>query len=405
MRAFVVSGWVFAKVFIMKDKEVFNLIQKEKERQDNVINLIPSENYVSADVLEALGSIFTDKYAEGYSDERYYGGNKVVDKLENLTKKRALDLFGLSKNKWSVNVQALSGTPAMIATLLACAPIGGKIMAMELSAGGHLSHGYKVSLTGKLWQQIAYTVNKDTEKLDYEAIERLAKKEKPSVIIAGYSAYACKINFAKFSRIAKKVGAILLVDMSHIAGLVAGHVHASPFKFADVVVSTTHKTLRGPRGALIFSKIDKRILNKKIDKMVFPGIQGGPHLNQISAIAVALHEASKESFKVYARQVVKNAKVMADEFIKLGYRVISGGTDNHLVLVDVFDTIGIGGKEAQERLEKAGIIVNMNMIPYDTRRPNDPSGIRLGTPAETTRGLKEEDFVMIVRKLAKVLGE
>jgi len=396
----------------MKDPQIKKLIDAEKKRQKKVINLIASENYVSKDVLEALGSELTNKYAEGYPGRRYYGGNEVMDKVETLAQERALALFKLSAEKWSVNVQALSGSPANLAVYTGLVPQGGKIMGMDLTNGGHLTHGQKVSATGKFWSSVLYGVDPKTEQLDYDALAKLAVAEKPNIIVAGFTAYPRIVDFKKFREIANVCSALLMVDMSHFAGLVAGGVYPSPFEYADIVTTTTHKTLRGPRSALIFSRIDTRELNKKIDKAVFPGLQGGPHLNQIAAVAVVLKEASTPAFKKYAAQVVKNAKAFASELSKLGWRVVSGGTDTHLLLVDTWNngnpsTLlragGISGKDASDRLEKAGIIVNKNTIPGETRKPMDPSGLRLGTPAETTRGKKEKDFVQIARKIDKVL--
>jgi len=387
----------------MKDTQIKKLIDAEKKRQKKVINLIASENYVSKDVLEALGSELTNKYAEGYPNARYYGGNEVVDKIENLCKERALKLFELSSNEWAVNVQPLSGSPANLAVYLSLVQQGAKIMGMSLSHGGHLTHGHKVSASGKFWMQVPYGVDKETETINYAELKETALLEKPTIIVAGFTAYPRIIDWKKFREIADSCGAYLMVDMSHIAGLVAGKVYPSPFPYADVVTTTTHKTLRGPRAALIFSRKDQRELDKKIDKAVFPGLQGGPHLNQIAAISVALKEANIPAFKKYAKQVVKNAKVLAEELAKLGWKIISGGTDSHLLLIDVFGTRGIGGKEASERLEKAGIIVNKNTIPFDARTPVDPSGIRLGTAAETTRGKKEKDFKKIATVLDKIL--
>lgn len=387
------------------------MIKEEKKRQKSVINLIASENYVSKDVLEALGSEFTNKYAEGYAGARYYGGNEISDKIENLCKKRALKLFKLSPFKWHVNVQALSGSPANVAVYLGLLPTGAKFMGMSLSEGGHLTHGHKVSITGKIWKQIPYGVDKKTERLDYGAIEKIARREKPALIVAGFTAYPRTIDFKKFRKIADSIvhpersrRTLLMIDMSHFAGLVAGRVYSTPFKYADVVTTTTHKTLRGPRSALIFSRIDGREIYKKIDKAIFPGMQGGPHLNQIASAAVALAEAAKPAFRKYARQIVRNAAALARELSRLGWRVVSGGTDTHLLLVDVWlDGKGIGGREASQRLERAGIIVNKNTIPFDTRSPVDPSGIRLGTAAETTRGKKEKDMVKIARKIDTIL--
>ena len=399
----------------MKDTQIKKLIDAEKKRQKKVLNLIASENYVSKDVLGVLGSELTNKYAEGYPGKRYYGGNEVMDKVETLAQERALKLFKLSPEEWAVNVQPLSGSPANLAVYLALLPPPNyqlpttnyqppKIMGMSLAHGGHLTHGHKVSATGKFWTQVPYGVDEKTEVLNYETIKEIAVREKPAIIVAGYTAYPRIIDFKKFREIADACNAILMVDMSHFAGLVAGGVYPSPFPYADVVTTTVHKTLRGPRAALIFSKKDERGLPAKIDKAVFPGLQGGPHLNQIAAVAVALTEAARPEFKKYAKQVVKNAAALARELARLGWRIVSGGTDTHLLLVDTWmNGKGIGGKEASERLEKAGIIVNKNTIPFDTRSPVDPSGIRLGTPAETTRGKKEKDFIKIAQKIDKIL--
>lgn len=388
----------------MKDTQIEALIKAEKTRQGKVINLIASENIVSADVLKALGSELTNKYAEGYAHARYYGGNEIIDKVEDLCIERALKTFKLTKNKWHVNVQPLSGSPANLAVYSALISPGDKIMAMDLSHGGHLTHGFKVSFTGRLYTQIAYGVDEKTFMLDYDAILKIAQKFKPKIIITGYSAYPRKINFKKFREIADSVGALLMVDMAHIAGLVAGGAHPSPFAYADIVTSTTHKTLRGPRSGIIFAKKDERELGKKIDKAVFPGLQGGPHMNQIAAVAVALAEAQTPAFKKYIEQVCKNAQALAGELKKRGWRILSGGTDNHLVLVDVWmDGKGIGGKDASDLLEKEGIIVNKNTIPGETRTPVNPSGIRLGSAAETTRGLKEKDFVKIAKRIDEIL--
>lgn len=388
----------------MKDKQIENLIKKEANRQKKVINLIASENFVSDDVLEAEGSIFCNKYSEGYPSKRYYGGNSVIDEIERLCQNRALQTFSLSPKKWQVNVQALSGSPANLAVYVALVPKGGKIMGMSLDHGGHLTHGHKVSATGIFWKQIPYGVDKKTEILNYEDLKKIAKSKKPNIIVAGYTAYPRKIDWKKFRDIADSCGAILMVDMSHIAGLVAAGEYPTPFKYADVVTTTTHKTLRGPRSALIFSKVDSRQLGKKIDKAVFPGLQGGPHENQIAAVAVALKEAQSESFRKYAQQIKKNAKILASELAKKGWRIISGGTDSHLVLVDVWmNGQGLTGKEAEEKLEKANIIANKNTIPFDTRSPFNPSGLRIGTAAETTRGLKEKDFIKISEKIDYIL--
>lgn len=383
----------------MKDKALNNLIKKEIHRQQKTINLIASENYISSQALNALGSIFVDKYSEGYPSKRYYGGNEIVDKVEILCQKRALKLFKLSPKKWSVNVQPYSGSPANLAVYSALVPIGKKIMGMSLAMGGHLTHGQKVSITGKLWEQIPYGVNKKTEKLDYKEILRIAKKEKPTLIVVGPTAYSRKIDFRKFRQIADATKSYLLVDMSHIAGLVAAGIHPSPFPYVDIVMTTTHKTLRGPRSAIIFSK---NSIAEAINKAVFPGLQGGPHINQIAATAVCLKEAISSNFKKYAKQVVKNTQILSNELKKKGWRIISNGTDNHLFLIDVW-SMGITGKEASAKLERAGIIVNKNMIPFDERKPFNPSGIRIGTSAITTRGMKEKEMRQIADWIYLVL--
>jgi glycine hydroxymethyltransferase len=385
----------------MKDKVVAKLIKQEEKRQAETLNLIPSENLVSKDVLEALGSVLTNKYAEGYSRNRYYGGNEFVDKLEVLTKERALKLFGLSEKKWSVNVQPYSGSPANMAIYLALVPLGEKIMGMKLDMGGHLTHGHGVSATGKIWKQIPYGVDKKTEMLNYAELTRIAKKEKPKLVVAGFTAYSRIIDFKKFRKIADAAKAYLMVDMSHFAGLVAGKASPSPFPYADVVMATTQKTLRGPRAALIFSKKE---ISSLIDKAVFPGLQGGPHANNIAAVAVALEEARSAKFKDYAKQIVKNSKILANELKKLGWRIISGGTDTHLLMIDTAKR-GILGKEAGELLEKAGIIVNKNTIPYDVNSPFNPSGIRIGSPSATTRGMKEKEMKKIAIWIDGILSK
>ncbi len=396
----------------MKDTQIKKLISAEKARQKKVVNLIASENYVSRDVLEALGSELTNKYAEGYPGKRYYGGNTVVDKIEALCQERALKLFGLDPTEWHVNVQPLSGSPANLAVYVALLQnTEAGIMGMSLAHGGHLTHGQKVSASGKFWKQIPYGLDPTTEVINYDQLRETAMKEKPAIVVAGFTAYPRTIDWARMREVADAAGAVLMVDMSHIAGLVAGGAYPSPFPYADVVTTTTHKTLRGPRSALIFAKKDARELDKKIDKAVFPGLQGGPHVNQIAAVAVALKEAAQRSFRKYAAQVVKNARALSAELTKRGWRIISGGTDSHLILVDTWmnghmneaGAGGVTGKEAGDRLEAAGIIVNKNNIPFDTRSPMDPSGIRLGSAAETTRGRKEKDFKKIAERIDKVL--
>lgn len=388
----------------MKDKIVEKLIKAEDARQKKVINLIASENYVSDDVLAALGSNLTNKYSEGYPGRRYYGGNTIIDQVENLARERALALFGLDAKKWHVNVQPLSGSPANFAVYAALVPLGGKIMGLKLSSGGHLTHGQPVSMTGKIWKQVPYEVDPKTEMLNYKELESIALAEKPDIIVAGFTAYPRVVDFKKFAAIAKKSGSLLMVDMSHFAGLVAGEAYPSPFPYADIVTTTVHKTLRGPRSAMIFVKKDKRDMDKKIDKVIIPGLQGGPHNNQIAAVAVALKEAATPAFKKYAKQVVKNAQALGDALMKKGWRVITSGTDSHLLLVDTWmGGTGVSGKDASDRLEKVGIIVNMNTIPQDPRGVMDPSGVRIGTAAETTRGKKEKDMKAIAEKIDKVL--
>jgi glycine hydroxymethyltransferase len=388
----------------MKDKQVEKLIKAEEKRQKSVINLIASENVVSDDVLKALGSKLTNKYAEGYPGRRYYGGNEIIDKVENLAIERALKLFKLKPTEWHVNVQPLSGSPANFALYSALVPVGGKIMGMKLSSGGHLTHGHPASMTGKLWKPLQFELDPNTEMIDYDALKKIAGEEKPDIIVAGFTAYPRVVDFKKFREIADACGSLLHVDMSHFAGLVAGGAYPSPFPYADSVMTTTHKSLRGPRHALIFVRKDAREFDKKIDKMIIPGLYGGPHENSIAAVAVAMKEANSPAFKKYAKQVIKNAKTLAGELKKLGWHIISGGTDSHLILMDTWmGGKGIPGKEASARLEKAGIIVNMNTIPGDPRTPMDPSGIRLGTCAETTRGKKEKDMIKLAQRMDKIL--
>jgi len=375
------------------------LIQKEVRRQNKVINLIPSENYVSKDVLAALGSPLTNKYAEGQPNKRYYFGNSFVDEIENKTKELVYRAFKINPKSYGVNVQPYSGSIANMAVYLASVKVGDRILAMSLEHGGHLTHGHHVSWTGKLFKFEHYGVGHDGW-LDYGEIEKIAKEFKPSLIVCGATAYPRQLDFKKFKDIADGVGALLMADISHIAGLVVGGAHPSPFPYADIVTTTTQKTLRGPRGAIVVSKKE---LSEAIDKAVFPGLQGGPQIHTIAAMGVALGEALKPSFKKYAKQVVDNAKKLSEELGRLGFKIISGGTDNHLLLVDV-TLLGLTGSEAGSKLEKAGIIVNKNMIPFDTRKPWDPSGIRLGTPAVTTQGMKEGDMTKIARRIKEVLG-
>ena len=392
----------------MKDKAIEKLIAAETKRQKETLDLIPSENIVSNDVLHALGTPLVNKYSEGYPKKRYYAGNNVIDDVELLAQERARKVFRLGK-EWSVNVQALSGAAANLAVYYALLEPGDTVMGLNLFFGGHLTHGANANFSARFYRSVPYTLNREGF-LDYDAIRAQAKKEKPKMIIAGITAYSRTVDFKKFAAIAKEVNAYLLADIAHLAGLVAAGVHPSPFPHADVVTTTTHKTLRGPRGALIFSKNDQMVKVKdkevsvasKIDKAVFPGLQGGPHDNQTAAIAVALGEAVTPAFKKYGHQVVKNAKVLAHELMHLGFDLVSGGTDNHLLLVDLTN-LGLSGREAQDRLEKNGIIVNRNTVPYDQRSPFDPSGIRIGTPSLTSRGMKEAEMKKVAELMRAVL--
>ncbi len=364
------------------DKAIYETMLKEIERINTSLELIPSENLPSKATLEALGSVFNDKYSEGYPGKRYYGGNKFIDVIENLAIERAKNLFGAEH----VNVQPYSGSPANMEVYLAFMNPGDTLMGMRLDHGGHLTHGHKVSFTGKLFNAVQYGVNKETERLDYDEIRKIALEVKPKVIVCGTTAYPRQIDFKAFHEIAQAVGAISMADIAHIAGLIVGGVHQSPFPYMDVVTTTTHKTLRGPRGAMIMCK---EKFAKAIDEAVFPGMQGGPHDHVTAAMAVAFGEALEPEFKDYAKQVVKNAKTLAESLMENGFRLVTGGTDNHLMVVDLRNK-GITGKEAEIVLDIAGISVNKNTIPFDLRKPFDPSGIRLGTPAVTTRGMKEE---------------
>jgi len=385
----------------MKDTEITNLIAKEQKRQQDTIDLIASENYPSKAVREVLSSIFVAKYSEGRPFRRYYGGMENVDVLESLVEERAKKAFGLPSKKWAVNVQPYSGSPANYAILRGLLKPKDKILSVELSQGGHLTHGSPVSLSGIDFRVVHYNLNKKTHQIDYEEVARKAKKEKPNMIITGYTAYPRSIDFKKFSHIAKSVNAYLMADISHITGLVIGKVHSSPFPYADVVMTTTHKSLRGPRGAMIVCREE---LREKIFPMVFPGLQGGPHNHTIAGIGVALKEAMTPEFKKYAAQIVKNATALAKALQKHNFEIVSGGTDNHLLLVDLTNK-HIRGKQAQELLESAGIVTNRNTIPYDKHSPFNPSGIRLGTPAITTRGMKEKDMGKIASWISQVISD
>ena len=378
------------------DAQVFEAIEAELNRQRTKLELIASENIVSRAVMEAQGSVLTNKYAEGYPGKRYYGGCEYVDVAEQLAIDRAKELFGAA---WA-NVQPHSGAQANMAVFFALLQPGDTILGMNLTDGGHLTHGSPVNISGTYYKVIPYSVDKETERIDYDALERLAKEHKPKMIIAGASAYARTIDFERIAAIAKAVGAIFMVDMAHIAGLVAAGQHPNPVPHADVVTSTTHKTLRGPRGGIILGRDEE--LGKKINKAVFPGIQGGPLMHVIAAKAVALGEALQPSFKEYGAQVVKNAAALADELTKLGYRIVSGGTDTHVMLVDLTSK-DITGKDAQNLLDEVNITANRNTIPFEPRSPFITSGIRLGSPALTTRGFKEEDMREVARIIAHVL--
>lgn len=377
------------------DPEVAELIQREVERQEYQLEMIASENLASLAVMEAEGSVLMNKYAEGYPEARYYGGCEFVDAIEKLALERLKLLFGAEY----ANVQPHSGTQANMAVFFAVLNPGDTILSMNLAHGGHLSHGSPVNFSGKLYKIVHYGVSKETETLDYEEIRRIALAERPKLIIAGASAYPRIIDFEAFYHIAQEVKAYLLVDMAHIAGLVAAGIHPSPVPYADFVTSTTHKTLRGPRGGFILCK---ERYGKLIDKIVFPGIQGGPHMNIIAAKAVCFKEALEPSFKAYQQQVVLNAKVMAKVFAERGFRVVSGGTDNHLLLIDV-SSQGLTGAQAEKILEEAGITVNKNAIPFDPLPPKITSGIRIGTPAITTRGLKEKEVEEVANYMCEVL--
>jgi glycine hydroxymethyltransferase len=391
------------------DPEVFALCRAEDRRQGEKIRLIPSENYVSKAVLEASASVFTNKYSEGYAGKRYYEGQQVVDPLEILCCKRALGIFGADH----VNVQPYSGSPANLAVYLAFLKPGDKVMGLALPMGGHLTHGWNVSITGKYFTAVQYGVRKDTGRIDYDEVRDLARKEKPALLWAGGTAYPRLWDFETMGSIAKEVGARFVADIAHIAGLVAGGAHPSPVAHADVVTTTTHKTLRGPRGGMILCKAEYA---QAIDRAVFPGLQGGPHQHTTAALAVALHEAAQPSFKDYAHNIVKNAKALAEALSARGFDLVSGGTDNHLLLIDLTKQ-GVSGKIAAKALDKAGLELNYNSVPYDPRKPFDPSGIRLGTPSITSRGMGPTEMKQIadwmdrvVRQptdevCAKVLGE
>ncbi len=379
------------------DKKVFNAISDELSRQRNNIELIASENFVSEQVLLAQGSVMTNKYAEGYPHKRYYGGCECVDVVEDIAIERLCEIYGAKY----ANVQPHSGSSANMAAYRAVLKHGDKVLGMELSQGGHLTHGHPLNFSGNDYEIISYHVDKTTEAIDYDEVERIAMAEKPQLIVAGASAYALEIDFKRFREIADKCGALLFVDMAHIAGLVAANLHMNPVPYADIVTSTTHKTLRGPRGGVVLTNNEE--IAKSVNRIVFPGIQGGPLMHVIAAKAVAFGEALTENFVSYQKQVVKNAYVMCEELKKLGYRIVSGKTDNHLILVDVKSSVNITGKEAEHLLDEVGITCNKNTIPYDQEKPFVTSGIRLGSPAMTTRGFGEDEFKLVAKLIDDTL--
>ncbi|HCU0829558.1 TPA: serine hydroxymethyltransferase [Staphylococcus aureus] len=379
-----------------QDKVIAEAIEREFQRQNSNIELIASENFVSEAVMEGQGSVLTNKYAEGYPGRRYYGGCEFVDVTESIAIDRAKALFGAEH----VNVQPHSGSQANMAVYLVALEMGDTVLGMNLSHGGHLTHGAPVNFSGKFYNFVEYGVDKDTERINYDEVRKLALEHKPKLIVAGASAYSRTIDFKKFKEIADEVNAKLMVDMAHIAGLVAAGLHPNPVEYADFVTTTTHKTLRGPRGGMILCKEEYK---KDIDKTIFPGIQGGPLEHVIAAKAVAFGEALENNFKMYQQQVVKNAKVLAETLINEGFRIVSGGTDNHLVAVDVKGSIGLTGKEAEETLDSVGITCNKNTIPFDQEKPFVTSGIRLGTPAATTRGFDEKAFEEVAKIISLAL--
>jgi glycine hydroxymethyltransferase len=379
------------------DRETFEAIARETRRQASQLELIASENFVSEAVLEAMGSVFTNKYAEGYPGKRYYGGCENSDVVENLAIQRAKELFGADH----VNVQPHSGTQANVAVYMTVLSPGDTILGMNLSHGGHLTHGHPLNFSGKMYRVVPYGVKKDTEIIDYDELESLARGNKPKLIVVGASAYPRVIDFERIGQIARSTGSLLMADIAHIAGLVAVGLHPSPVQHCDFVTTTTHKTLRGPRGGMVLCRSSYA---KDLDRTVFPGTQGGPLVHIIAAKAVCFQEALQPDFKAYIQQVVTNARVLAETIKGRGYRIVSGGTDNHLMLVDVFSK-GITGKEAEQALERAGMTVNKNTIPYDTNPPMVTSGIRLGTPALTTRGMKEPEMSIVGQLICDVLGD
>lgn len=381
---------------IQKDEQIFQFIQKESHRQEEEIELIASENYTSKDVMLAAGSCLTNKYSEWYVGKRYYAGNEIIDEVEALAISRVKELFGAEY----VNIQPLSGSPANLAIYIGLLKPGAKVLGMALDQGGHLSHGHPLNFSGLLYEIIPYFLDKQTERIDMDEVERLALEHKPDMIIAWFSAYSRDLDWKRYRDIADKVGAILMADISHIAGLIAGKALENPVPYCDVVMTTTHKTLRGPRGAIIMAK---EKYAQSLNRAVFPGVQWGPHNHINAAKAIAFYEALQPEFQAYARQVIANAQVLATQLQEYGYRVISWGTDNHIVLLDIFGSKWVTAKQAEAALSAVGLSVNVNMIPYDERKPLDPSGIRIGTPASTTRGMKEEQMKEIARIFAQAI--
>ena len=378
------------------DSEIYDLIKSEERYEIDSVRLIPSENYASAAVLEASGSLLQNKYSEGYPGKRYYEGQRYIDQIETLAIERAKALFGVEH----ANVQPYSGSPANLAVYTALLKPGETIMGMLLPHGGHLTHGWEVSVTSKFWNSKSYPVDRETHRIDFDVIRDMARKEKPRIIVAGGTAYPRIIDFKAFGSIAKEVGAYFLADIAHIAGLIVGGVHPSPVPYADVISTTTHKTLRGPRGAMIMCK---DAVASEIDRAVFPGLQGGPHNQTTAAIAVALKEAATPEFKAYAKKIVANAKALAEELLARGFSLISGGTDNHLILIDLTNK-KVTGKQAASALDKAGIVCNSNTVPYDPRKAFSPSGIRLGTPAVTSRGMGEGEMRLIAKWMDEAIA-
>lgn len=393
----------------LDDPEAHEIMELERRRQEDGLELIPSENYVSRNVLEAMGSVLTNKYSEGYPGKRYYGGNKYIDVAETLAIERAKQLFGCEH----VNVQPLSGSPANLAALFSVLNVGDKFMGLELSHGGHLTHGAAVNFSGQLFKAVPYGVSAETEMFDYDEIRKIALREKPKLILSGLTAYPREIDFKAFQEIADEAEAYHMADIAHIAGLVAAGMHPSPVPYCDIVTTTTHKTLRGPRGAIIMCKTEDRYKQKYrpdsqknlaqlVDFSVFPRFQGGPHNHTNLAKAVAFGEVMRPEFKVYAGQIVKNAKALAGALMDYGFRLVTGGTDNHLMLIDLRNK-NATGKEAETALDEVGITVNKNMIPFDPRKPWDPSGIRIGTPVLTTRGMKESEMRHVAELIARAI--